>query len=102
MTHRDSSHVTCHACGARFDRKAWSTLALLERIEPDEVKRMLVDWAKEHCIEVRRCRRCAREIPAKRDAMKREGTSTGARGAVPPELYLGDATLCLAVQRHRG
>jgi hypothetical protein len=68
MTHEESSQVTCHACGARFDRKAWSMLALVERIEPNEVRRMLVDWPNEHCIEIRRCRRCAREVPAKRDA----------------------------------
>jgi hypothetical protein len=66
MTPDESSHVTCHACGARFGRKAWSMLALVERIEPNEVKGMLVDWPNEHCIEIRLCRRCAREVPAKR------------------------------------
>jgi hypothetical protein len=84
MTHEESSHVTCHACGARFDRKAWSMLALVERIEPNEVKRMLVDWPNEHCIEIRRCRRCAREVPAKRDAIvveRRRATASHAGAA---------------------
>lgn len=86
MTHEESSHVTCHACGARFDRKAWSRLALVERIEPNQVRRMLVDWPNGNCIEIRRCRRCAREVPAKRKVAGERGHAT----ARDPEAGLSD------------
>lgn len=75
MTHQESSHVKCHRCGARFDRKAWATLALVERIPPPEVGRVLLDWPSDHAIEVRRCRRCAREVPAVRQI--EEGAPAG-------------------------
>jgi hypothetical protein len=58
--------VTCHRCGTRFDSNAWSSLTLVDRLGPVEVRRMLLDWPDEFCIEIRRCRRCAREIPAVR------------------------------------
>lgn len=69
MKDEGTSHVTCRMCGARFDREAWSMLRLVERIEPNEVQRMLVDWSSEDCIEVRSCGQCAREVPAKSDAL---------------------------------
>jgi hypothetical protein len=59
--------ATCKACGARFGRQSWLSLAFVERIEPEEVTRLLRDWPPQFCIEVRRCRSCDREIAAKRE-----------------------------------
>jgi hypothetical protein len=73
MSDEGSFHVTCRTCGARFDRQAWSMLRLVERVEPDAVKRMLVDWSTEHCIEIRSCGQCAREVPAQRLAREVPG-----------------------------
>jgi hypothetical protein len=69
MKYDQIASVTCNACRARFDRSAWASLALVRRIEPVEVRRLMRDWPLELCIEIRRCPRCAREIPAKRDAL---------------------------------
>jgi hypothetical protein len=57
--------ITCVACGAKFDRTGWAALALTERVEPQEVQRVLLNWPEEECIEVRSCRRCGRSIVAK-------------------------------------
>jgi hypothetical protein len=57
--------ITCVACGAKFERRAWAALALCERIEPQEVQRILLNWSEEECIEVRSCRRCGRSVVAK-------------------------------------
>jgi hypothetical protein len=66
---RDSvDPVTCSGCGALFDRQAWVLLVLVERIGPANVRRILLRWPDEFCIEVRRCGRCARQIAAKRHA----------------------------------
>ena len=72
--------VMCRACGACFDHESWPMLVLVERIEPDEVKRMLVDWPSEHCIEVRRCRRCAREVAAQLQPCARRGAEGAPSG----------------------
>jgi hypothetical protein len=60
--------VKCSACGSLFDRQAWVLLVLVERIDPAKVRRMLLHWPDELCIEVRRCGGCARQIAAKRNA----------------------------------
>jgi hypothetical protein len=57
--------VTCGACGLLFERPAWVLLVLVERIEPPKLRRMLLHWPDELCIEVRRCCRCAQQIAAK-------------------------------------
>jgi hypothetical protein len=68
--------VTCSACGSLFDRHAWVLLVLVERIEPAKVRRMLLRWPDEFCIEVRRCGCCARQIAAKRHAPAEHGLPT--------------------------
>jgi hypothetical protein len=58
--------VTCAGCGAQFDPGEWAPLVLLERIGPQEVGRLLLNWPERLCIEVRSCARCGGAIAAKR------------------------------------
>jgi hypothetical protein len=58
--------ITCGACGSRYERAAWASLPLAGRVPPEEVRRVLVDWSDEFCIEVRSCRRCGKQIASKR------------------------------------
>ena len=69
MNDANVAPVTCGACGSRFDRGAWDLLVLVARLEPDEVRRVMLGWPDDLCIEVRRCRCCSRDIPAKRGAV---------------------------------
>jgi hypothetical protein len=57
--------VTCGDCGATFECAEWSALAIIERIEPEAVRRLLRDWPQELRIEVRRCSRCGRAMASK-------------------------------------
>jgi hypothetical protein len=63
MVKRD---VTCAGCGARFDGHAWAELSIADRIEPAELRRIMLGWPENFCIEVRRCPGCGREIPVRR------------------------------------
>lgn len=55
------------AWGSRFERRAWGSLALVERIGLDEARLMMLRCLYEFCVETRRrCGRCARQIAAKR------------------------------------
>jgi hypothetical protein len=60
-----SSPIACGACGSRYGDAAWLALDLVDRISAPELRRLLLDWAEEFYIEVRRCGRCGKEIPAK-------------------------------------
>jgi hypothetical protein len=55
--------VTCSACGLLFDGQAWALLVLVERMESAKVRRMLLRWPDEFCIEVRRCSRPSKVGP---------------------------------------
>ena len=62
MSSRRDEDVAC-ACGASFNREAWLSLVVVACIEPVDVSRSVINWPQNVCIEVRRCRRCARSIP---------------------------------------
>ena len=72
--------VTCVKCGASFEDEEWAELALTERIGPEEVSRILLNWPPKHCIEVRSCKGCGRAIVARCpvDAVAAMGASTPA------------------------
>jgi RNA polymerase subunit RPABC4/transcription elongation factor Spt4 len=55
----------CAMCGATYDGRAWQDLALLQRIEAAEVRRLIRDWPEGAAVEVRACRRCENLIAAK-------------------------------------
>jgi hypothetical protein len=61
-----SWRITCNGCSARYANEDWLGLHLSERLSPNEVGRLIVDWSDDECIEVRRCRRCSRLLAAKR------------------------------------
>lgn len=61
--------ATCAGCGVSFDDAAWATLALAERIEARDVRRLLLEWPDDLCVEVRRCPRCGRLMASKRRAI---------------------------------
>ncbi len=63
-----SSPIACGGCGSRYGAAAWLALDLVDRILASELRRLMLDWAEEFYIEVRRCRRCGKEIPAKATA----------------------------------
>jgi hypothetical protein len=58
--------ITCHGCSARYSDRGWLDLHLSERLPPNEVRRLIVNWSDDECIEVRRCGRCSRLIAVKR------------------------------------
>lgn len=64
-----SSPIACGGCGSRYGAVAWLALDLVDRIFAPELRRLVLDWAEEFYIEVRRCRRCGKEIPAKATAL---------------------------------
>ncbi len=68
LASRPSSTLTCGACCKTYDEAAWRALAVSERIEPPEVRRVLSHWPDDLLIEVRRCKGCGRTIAAKRNA----------------------------------
>jgi hypothetical protein len=59
--------IACGECGSRYEIEAWSSLAFVTCIAPQEVRRFLADGAEEFCIEVRCCQRCRREIASARE-----------------------------------
>jgi hypothetical protein len=58
--------LVCSGCQAVYQDETWASLALAQRIEPPEVRRLVLDWPPEVCIEVRACSRCSWLIAAKR------------------------------------
>jgi hypothetical protein len=63
---RSETALACRACESVYDERAWQELALVERIEPDAVRRFVSIWPAGVCVEVRRCSRCGKSIAAKR------------------------------------
>jgi hypothetical protein len=55
---------TC-ACGARFDRATWAVLAVVDRVDAEDVQRLAIDWPDGYCIELRECQRCAHGVLAR-------------------------------------
>ena len=58
----------CSGCGEAYGESAWRGLALAERIEPEQVRRLLSNWPAGLCVEVRRCGACGKTVAAKRAA----------------------------------
>lgn len=58
--------ITCHGCGVRYSERSWLELHLSQRLEPNELRRLIINWSDDECIEVRRCDRCSRVLPARR------------------------------------
>jgi hypothetical protein len=56
----------CGTCGTTYGDAAWTNLELVQRILPDEMARLILDWPAELLIEVRVCAGCSRPIAAKR------------------------------------
>jgi hypothetical protein len=74
---RDDAHRAsqkCPGCGFGYGDAEWRALPLRERIWPDELTRLVRDWPRTLCVEVRPCARCARSIAARR------ATEAGASG----------------------
>jgi hypothetical protein len=55
----------CAGCGEQFDDAAWVGLAMSERIEANELRRLVLKWPEGLCIEVRYCDRCGTLIAKK-------------------------------------
>jgi hypothetical protein len=62
---RRATRFSCKACGARYVDDAWATLELAHRIEPAEVRRLVLEWPDDVCIEVRSCESCKAPISAR-------------------------------------
>ena len=43
----------CSACGASYADEQWPSLALLRRIGPAEVRRLLIGWPDAVCVRTR-------------------------------------------------
>ena len=63
-----ASGPRCSACGVRYSDADWIALRVSERLAPTEVRRLVLDWPDELCIEVRCCRHCGHPTAAKRIA----------------------------------
>jgi hypothetical protein len=61
----DERFIVCSACGTTHDELAWAALECFERVQPQEVRRFILQWPSDVCIEVRVCR-CGRQIAARR------------------------------------
>ena len=62
MTVKNTLRKTCAGCGAVYDGAAWRQLAVVERIEVAELRRLVSTWADDACVEVRACSRCQRPV----------------------------------------
>lgn len=62
MTVQNPLRKTCAGCGAVYDGAAWRRLVVLERIEVAELRRLVMSWADDACVEVRACGRCQRPV----------------------------------------
>jgi hypothetical protein len=58
--------VQCSACRVEYADASWCKLALDRRIEPQEIRLLVVEWPDGVNIEVRSCRGCGHTIAAKR------------------------------------
>jgi hypothetical protein len=61
--------IRCHGCGSGFDEPAWRALELAETIEAEEIAHLVLNWPRHERVEVRRCKRCDRLIPARRGSV---------------------------------
>jgi hypothetical protein len=52
---RSTSIPGCARCGAVFDRAEWDALALVDRLGRDKLQRMVLNWPRDTCVEIRRC-----------------------------------------------
>lgn len=59
--------LRCGKCGEIYVEAAWVNLVVSMRIEPAEVRRHVVHWPDELCVEVRRCAACGHRLVAKRN-----------------------------------
>jgi hypothetical protein len=55
----------CWRCGSAFDRAAWRLLTVVERVDPPEIQRLLLNWPSHFKIEVRRCSGCGSGLARK-------------------------------------
>jgi len=60
-----TSPALCWQCGAEHVATQWATLQVVERVAPEEVKRLVLNWPADLAIEVRACRRCGAPIARK-------------------------------------
>jgi hypothetical protein len=58
--------VQCGGCGEIYDEAGWHTLAVIDRIEPREVRKLMRDWPDTMILEARPCRGCGWLMVAKR------------------------------------
>jgi hypothetical protein len=60
--------MTCHRCGAHYEMSEWQCLPLSQRLEPSELRSLLLNWSERLWIEVRSCAHCQTLIAAKRSS----------------------------------
>jgi hypothetical protein len=60
--------TSCAACAAVYPYAAWTSLALVRRIESAEIARLVVEWPSGVSIDVRRCAKCGAPIARKQSA----------------------------------
>jgi hypothetical protein len=63
------------SCGAELDQRTWSSLALLARVEPSEIRRVALNWPTHLEVQVRQCGTCGAKIARK--------VPTDSEGAIP-------------------
>jgi len=59
--------IACTMCGARHSEAAWGDLVLSQRIDAEEIGRLVRGWPEARWIEVRACH-CGHLIAARRSA----------------------------------
>jgi hypothetical protein len=59
-------------CRTRFDEQAWGSLRLAERIDAEQVARLVLNWPRTECIEVRNCGSCEKPISVRRASTRLE------------------------------
>jgi hypothetical protein len=50
--------IWCRACGSHYDADEWGSLPLSRRLDPTDLRRIVLNWPERLCIEVRSCARC--------------------------------------------
>jgi hypothetical protein len=70
-----SDTAVCAACAAIYPYAAWTSLSLVQSIEPAEIARLVRDWPVGVGIEVRRCARCGGSMARKRPVTEPVPTS---------------------------
>jgi len=70
--------LRCPGCRAVFNEEQWEKLELNEVLSAAEVGRLIRGWRDDECIEVRKCRTCAKSVAARRPSAGR-GTSANPR-----------------------